>query len=62
MDYYCTSKKEWVNVFINSTNSSALDDYQTQFIPGRMECSGSDGTCEERECPIQKLLSSIKGS
>lgn len=59
---YCEAKKEWVNISNGSINASATSDYQKQFIPGRIECSDRDYLCESLECPIQKILSEIKGS
>ena len=59
---YCEAKKEWVNKSNDSINASATDDYQKQFIPGIIECSGNDYLCQSLECPIQKILSEIKGS
>lgn len=59
---YCAAKEKWVNISNSSINASVTSDYQKQFIPGRIECSDRDYLCESLECPIQKILSEIKGS
>lgn len=52
---YCDAKDEWVKISVSNKNASSLEDYALQNIPGRIYCSGDDGFCWKRDCPIQKI-------
>lgn len=53
---YCAAKDEWVRVSQPNHDASALEDYTGSYIQNRIECSGDDGFCWQRDCPIQKIF------
>ena len=55
---YCEAKNEFVSIFQPNRDASALEDHARPYIQGRIECSGDDGFCWQRDCPIQKILKS----